>query len=404
MMVEDLDVEEALDSVYELVDNSKVELYLGEFNMTIKEGIEVSAYEDTVFAVGSRYEGYWGDAATYSGSGKTLYLDDFDGPRVTTEGISENPSGGVKIIMNPGFKANFELTTDSNLSFIRKAQSDISSDLISRDGNEFKFALYGGDRIEIDIDNERDSIRPFLVTVQGTEWYSAEEADDEIELYMDPDVQVLMVRITVDKGYRNRKGDLYSGDREDYLNARQSLDIDAPLISFDEARAVSGGGWELDEDGYRMVDFDDGTTGSSDVTRGAVKTYELMGGNFSQLVEKVKGVSNQQTLEIRALVQANPTYMEMLTRWSSPNRELTSEITQEGSFTSVEEVIIDPAKDAASDAVDAAADAAGDAIGSVWDSIKWWVIGGVAVLAVVIIASVYVNARARNAAAASTQA
>lgn len=391
---ENLDVEAALDSRYEMVDNSKVELYLGEFNVTIKEGIEVSAYKDTVFRVGNRYEGYWGDAATYSGSGKTLYLDDFDAPRVTTEGVQENPSGGVKIIMNPGFKANFELTTDSNLSFIRAAQSDIPSELIARDGKQFDFALYGGDRIEIDIDNERDSIRPFLVTVQGTEWYSAEEADDEIDLYMDPDVQVLMVKITVDKAYRNRKGELYAGDYQPWLDEAVFSEIDAPIISFNEAIAVGSrfGEVEFDEDGYRIVEFDDGTMASSTRTRGSKKTYELMGGNFSELVESVKNVTDEQRLEINALERENPMYVEMMKTFTDPTREITSEITQEGSFTSVEEVIIDPAKDALDD-IGSGIEDLGEGI---WDSIKWWVIGGVAVLAVVIIASVYVNARARR--------
>ena len=271
--------------------------------------------------------------------------------------------------MNPGFKANFELTTDSNLSFIRAAQSDIPSELIARDGKQFDFALYGGDRIEIDIDNERDSIRPFLVTVQGTEWYSAEEADDEIDLYMDPDVQVLMVKITVDKAYRNRKGELYAGDYQPWLDEAVFSEIDAPIISFNEAIAVGSrfGEVEFDEDGYRIVEFDDGTMASSTRTRGSKKTYELMGGNFSELVESVKNVTDEQRLEINALERENPMYVEMMKTFTDPTREITSEITQEGSFTSVEEVIIDPAKDALDD-IGSGIEDLGEGI---WDSIKY---------------------------------
>ncbi len=86
------------------------------------------------------------------------------------------------------------------------------------------------------------------------------------------------------------------------------------------------------------------------------------------------------------------------------DREITFEPSEEKSFTTAEEGIIEPAKEAITDTVEKIGEVAGDVTGGIWDSIKWWVIGGVAVLAVVIIASVYVNARARNAAVASTQA
>ena len=53
-----------------------------------------------------------------------------------------------------------------------------------RTSNTFTFMMYSGDTLEIDIDNERENVRPFFVMSQGREWFSAEEADDEISLTM----------------------------------------------------------------------------------------------------------------------------------------------------------------------------------------------------------------------------
>ncbi len=43
-----------------------------------------------------------------------------------------------------------------------------------------------------------------------------------------------------------------------------------------------------------------------------------------------------------------------------------------------------------------AADAASDAVKGVWDSIKWWLLGGVVVVIAVGILVVYVNGRSRR--------
>jgi len=390
--------EEITDRQVSFVDNSRVEFYLGELTVTLKEAIESSKYDGTIFWTGSIDPGAWNDASYYSGSGKTLYLSDFDTPRLTTEGYKENKSGAVKIVMNRGFKAEFELETDSDLSFIRKAQSDISSELISRDGTEFDFALYGGDRIEIDIDNERDNVRPFLVTVQGTEWYSAEEADDEITLYMNPDVEVLMARVITDKGYRNAKGELYSGDIDTYLDAEEQSIIEAPVTTLMEAERFSQSDLETDSDGFRIVTYTsgprEGETETSLNSISAIKTYEVMGGNFTQLVEDYSKVDENLKQEVLTGYRSNEEYSEMMETITSDNREVTSKITQEDSFTSAEELVIEPAKELADDA----ADAAGDAIGGVWDSIKWWVVGGVIFVGAVVLIGVYLNARGRSAA------
>ena len=390
--------EEITDRQVSFVDNSRVEFYLGELNVTLKEAIESSKYDGTIFWTGSIDPGAWNDASYYSGSGKTLYLSDFDTPRFTTEGYKENKSGAVKIVMNRGFKAEFELETDSDLSFIRNAQSDISSELISRDGTQFDFALYGGDRIEIDIDNERDNVRPFLVTVQGTEWYSAEEADDEITLYMNPDVEVLMARVITDKGYRNAKGELYSGDIDTYLDAEEQSIIEAPATTLMEAERFSQSDLETDSEGFRIVTYTVGPSAGETETSlnsiSAIKTYEVMGGNFAQLVEDYSKVEFHLKQEVLNGYQSNAEYSQMMETITSDNREVTSKITQEDSFTSAEELVIEPAKELADDA----ADAAGEAIGGVWDSIKWWVVGGVIFVGAVVLIGVYLNARGRSAA------
>lgn len=392
----------------ERVSEIDVEVYTTTFNTTLKEQID-GKYEGMIFTTYSSIgKGYWEDAAYYSGSGKTLYLDDFDGPRVTTVGVQENPSGAVKIVMQPGFKANFELETDSNLQFIRDAQKDISSELISRDGNVFDFSLYGGDRIEIDIDNERDTVRPFLVTVKGTEWYSPEEADDEIDLFMDTDVEVLMARITIKEGWFLPDGSPWEASTEPFIdqtweipvNVLEEINFFASVGSYGSA-AKGDGEYrrnELDEDGDGYQDdnlaFKDTFNSYS---QSAFMTAEAFDLDIEDLAQQFGTFGWSNVLQpVREKVNNNPEFKEMMEINGSDNRIITSSITQEDSFITPGEVVA-PVVDAAGDAVDAAADAAGDAVSGVWDSIKWYVLGGVVVLGVVILGAVWINARARRA-------
>ena len=124
------------------------------------------------------YQGPFQDAVTWSNGENTLNLDDFDTPRVTTEGIEYNPSGGVGFTVRENWRLTFELETDSSLDFI----NDNTVEGVETSGNKFDFTMYSGDRLEIDIDNEREGVGPFFISIKGKEWFTTEEPDDEVSL------------------------------------------------------------------------------------------------------------------------------------------------------------------------------------------------------------------------------
>ncbi len=263
--------------------------------------------------------GNFGDAAVFTNGGETLELDDFDTPRVTTEGIQENKSGAVAFTIRQGWRVTFELTTDSSLSFIERGVVDG----VEKSSNTFTFTMYAGDRLELDIDNERSGIRPFLVMIQGREWFSSEEADDEISLTMIKS-EVLMVDFVQGTRYINKAGDV------------------------------------LDQFPQEITSEYQGRAYSSDA--GTVSTFW------------------QEAL------RENPEYYEA--RFS--DRTILSQNPEaESSFIGQDEVG-GQVVDAAEGVVEGAADVAG----TFFDRFKWWILGGVVVIGILI----YINARGRSGA------
>lgn len=156
-------------------------IYFEESNISFQEAL-LGEFDSETSPLYKRYfsDGPYGDAAVFTNGGDTLELDDFDTPRITGEGITANPSGAVGFTVRQNWRVTFELTTDSSLTFIERGVVDG----VSKQANTFTFTMYAGDRLELDIDNERPEVRPFLVMIQGREWFSAEEVDDEISLTM----------------------------------------------------------------------------------------------------------------------------------------------------------------------------------------------------------------------------
>ena len=263
--------------------------------------------------------GNFGDAALFTNGGETLELDDFDTPRVTAEGIQENKSGAVAFTIRQGWRVTFELTTDSSLSFIERGVVDG----VEKSSNTFTFTMYGGDRLELDIDNERSGIRPFLVMIQGREWFSAEEADDEISLTMIKS-EVLMVDFVQGTRYINKAGDVLDQFPQEVTSQYQG----------------------------RAYSSDAGTTSS-----------------FWQ-----------------EALRENPEYYEA--RFSD-RTVLSQNPEAESSFYSQEDLGSDIGE-AAEDVVEGAADVAG----TFFDRFKWWILGGVVVIGILI----YINARGRSGA------
>ena len=132
---------------------------------------------------GGVYSGGYGDALEWSENGNKLEIVDFDTPRVTTEGITENLSGAIAFTIKRGWKVNFTLKTNARF-FTLDSQDELEGSPITVDGSTFNFTMYEGDRLEIDVDNERDGVYPFLITSNGYVWSSEEEIDDEVFLTM----------------------------------------------------------------------------------------------------------------------------------------------------------------------------------------------------------------------------
>ena len=268
-----------------------------------------------------RFIGYgnFGDAAYWTNGGQTLELDDFDTPRITTEGIQENKSGAVAFTISKGWRVTFELTTDSSLSFIERGVVDG----VEKSSNTFTFTMYAGDRLEIDIDNERSGIRPFLITIQGREWFSAEEADDEISLTMVKS-EVLMVDFKQGTRYVNKAGDV------------------------------------LDQFPQEVTSEYEG------------QAYNPNAGSVSTFWQKA--------------LNENPEYVEA----GKGARNIASQqVAAESSFYSQDDLGSDVGE-AAEGVVEGAADVAG----TFFDRFKWWILGGVVVIGILI----YINARGRSGA------
>lgn len=143
---------------------------------------------------GGVYSGGFGDAVKWTQNGNRAEIVDFDTPRVTTEGISENLSGGLAFTVKNGWKVEMSLKTNARI-FTLDSKEELEGSPITVDGSTFNFTMYGGDRLEIDIDNERDGVYPFLITSNGYVWSSEEEIDDEVYVTM-KSAEKLMVKYT----------------------------------------------------------------------------------------------------------------------------------------------------------------------------------------------------------------
>ena len=157
--------------------------------MVLGENVE---WDDKAFRKGTEaeerqgggvYSGGFGDALKWSENGNKLEIVDFDTPRITTQGVSENLSGAIAFTIKRGWKVNFSLKTNARI-FTLDSKDEVEGSPITVDGSTFNFTMYEGDRLEIDIDNERDGVYPFLITSNGYVWSSEEEIDDEVYLTM----------------------------------------------------------------------------------------------------------------------------------------------------------------------------------------------------------------------------
>lgn len=293
--------------------------------------------------------GPYDDATTFSRDGNTIYMDDFDAPRITTEGVMPNPSGAMKLKVNQNYRMTFELSTESR-TFTRGS----TPDAVSKSGDTFNFTCYAGDIIEIDIDNERSSLYPFMVTVQGVEWYSAEEIDDETQLTL-LKVEYLEVTKTVTEKQVLPDGTFY-----------------------DDFMAASG----VEQD----TDF--------------VKT-NLTGGAWMYDVENPPTYSKPRFPDSESELMSNPEWMEARYYWA---RKLETErpAAEDGYISPSEayDATIGKGVETAKDAGGAVLDTAGDVVSGIWDAIKWpLIIAGVVVVGLVAFA-IYMNSNRGGAVAA----
>jgi len=160
---------------------SKTEFYFVESEYTFKEMLQTKKPDFDQQPIWHRglYSGNFGDAITFSNNNNTVNLKDFDFPRVTTVGIEENKSAGLAFTVRQNWSMTFRLQGDSNIKMLRDSKVEGVNEV---DSTTFDFTMYSGDNLQIDLDNERDNLRPFLVQIKGQEWYSPIEIDDEVSL------------------------------------------------------------------------------------------------------------------------------------------------------------------------------------------------------------------------------
>lgn len=177
--------EEAFENMTEIEEIDDVDLYYQKTDLSFKEMLsDTTPYEERAFRKFTVFTGNFGDAVKWSNGNNTLELVDFDFPRVTTRGVEENTSGGLRFTVNMGWRVSFTLRTNS-LTFTSVSKSKVEGfEDVEVTNNEFDFTMYGGDTLEIDIDNERNGLYPFVITTAGKEWSSAEEIDDEVFITM----------------------------------------------------------------------------------------------------------------------------------------------------------------------------------------------------------------------------
>lgn len=133
---------------------------------------------------------------------RTMVLRDTDGVDVTDVGFEYAPSGSLSFTVAKGVKMHVQVSvktggTSAVTNWIsRPTKSQISG--VTKSGNAFSMWMYGGDRLEIDVDNEQEGLnniayqtianeprtgrRPFFITVKGKEWYIEEEPDTEMRI------------------------------------------------------------------------------------------------------------------------------------------------------------------------------------------------------------------------------
>jgi hypothetical protein len=180
----------SFEAQYERKNEETVELYYKKSDLSFKQMLLSDDLDYSEFAFRKGVEGDtrvggglgvggFGDAVSWSNGNNTLNLKDFDTPRITAEGISENQSGSVSFTVKLGWKVKFSIDSDNDIIFENK--DEIDNQVVN---NKIEFVMYGGDRLEIDIDNEREGVYPFLVTSAGKEWSSQTELDDELSLTM----------------------------------------------------------------------------------------------------------------------------------------------------------------------------------------------------------------------------
>mgnify|MGYP003108729506 CR=1 FL=1 len=301
-----------------------------------KEGftLEELFYEEGYFYNAQLRAGNFDDAITFSNGGNTLNIVDFDTPRITTSGISENKSGAVKFRVAPNMKLSFRISFNTARDFIDEAAEGVDVTRISSD--EFDFTMYGGDQLAIDIDNERSDIFPFVITVKGRKWLSLEEVDTDITLDL----------ISVERLYFNAKtesGQFYiRGPNAGTLNTvfpNEVVEYPSQIVNFREEPLVSN------------------LALNSKVSREINENPEFG--------EAMKGVN---TRDIRI-----PSF------------------TAEGSFVDPREVGGDFV-DAVEDAGSAVAEGASNVVGSFFSRFGIYILGGLVVIGIFI----YINARARS--------
>jgi hypothetical protein len=323
------------ENLTESVTDEVVEVFWKKSDMTFEEAMKgdmTGRGNERPFYARGVYEGGFGDSLIWSKGGNRVELVDFDTPRVTSEGITENLSGGLAFRVAWGWKVKISIKSNS-MTFTSQSKSSVEDiEGIEIDGKEFEVTMYGGDILQIDIDNEREGLYPFVVTSAGKKWESIEEIDDEVFITMESLEQLW---------FRHEKV-----VKEVFVNPPREGEIKSETSEIDVTERVT-------------------------FKEGSYLDENLL----------VNG-------EVYSQINANPNMKESL----EYKREIfLSDVQSESSFYSQQDLGED-----ITEVVEGATDTVGDVAGGIWDSIKWYIFGGLAVVILVGGVYVFINARAKR--------
>ncbi len=212
----------------EWIEEEKVEFSWFEFNENIQSVFDEDRSNIITDVATTRVN--YPDTIRFVDQGNKMVIVDFDGVDVTGDGIGVKYSGLVAFTVVKGRRLVVTYENEDPVTWQKMAE-DAAPEGVTRTGNLFTFSMYGGDRMEVSIDNEFAGYRPFLVQTKGREWFLTEEPDDTSYLAFTK-IEGISYSESIDRYY------LYEGRKYSEENIKVSsfntLGINTPQYILDQ--------------------------------------------------------------------------------------------------------------------------------------------------------------------------